>query len=280
MLSIPWCRVQMVVIGLMAFLSQSTELVFAVEIIAHRGASFDAPENTLASIRLAWKQNADAVEIDVYLSRDGHIVAVHDETTKRYGGPDKKIADQTLKELQSIDVGRWKDPKWTGEKIPTLAEILPTIPKNKRLFIEIKCGPEIIPELKRVLKTAKLPPQRTAIIGFSLPTMQKIKRALPKLEVSWIVSLKRNKSTQRWQPSLNQILRQARDAKLDGIDLSAKPVINLKYVQRAKQAGLRFYVWTVNSETEARRLQNAGVDGITTDRPGWLRTKLYPKSNR
>ena len=65
----------------------------AVEIIGHRGASFDAPENTLASVNLAWKQNADAVEIDIYLSRDGHIVAVHDETTKRYGGPDKNIAE-------------------------------------------------------------------------------------------------------------------------------------------------------------------------------------------
>ena len=80
------------------------EFVRAVEIIGHRGASRDAPENTLASVNLAWKRNADAVEIDVYLSKDGHIVVVHDETTKRYGGPDRKIADQTLADLKKLEL--------------------------------------------------------------------------------------------------------------------------------------------------------------------------------
>ena len=67
-------------------------------VIAHRGASYDAPENTIASVRLGWEQNADAVEIDVYLSRDGHIVVMHDKTTKRTGGVDRPVARQTLEE--------------------------------------------------------------------------------------------------------------------------------------------------------------------------------------
>jgi glycerophosphoryl diester phosphodiesterase len=149
-------------------MSSNANLAQDVEIIGHRGAAYDAPENTLASVNLAWKRNADAVEIDIYLTRDGHIVAVHDETTKRYGGPDKKIVAQTLAELKTIDVGRWKDIKWSGERISELAEVLETIPDGKRLFIEIKSGPEIIPELQRVIQVAGKKAKQTAIISFSL----------------------------------------------------------------------------------------------------------------
>ena len=164
----------------------------AVEIIGHRGASHDAPENTLASVNLAWKRNADAVEIDCYLSKDGKIVVVHDKTTKRYGGPDKKIVDQTLAELRKIDVGRWKNAKFAGEQIPTLGEVLKTIPAGKRLFIEIKCGPEIVPELKRVLKAAGKKSTQTAVISFSHDVVTAVKKELPILQVYWVVGLKRH----------------------------------------------------------------------------------------
>ena len=86
------------------------------------------------------------------LSADDQIVAVHDKTLKRYGGPDKPIAKMTYQELQNHEVGRWKDKRFTGEPIPLLIEILKTVPSDKRLFIEIKCGVEIVPHLKKVLK--------------------------------------------------------------------------------------------------------------------------------
>src|SRR5438552_3255312 len=82
------------------------------ELIAHRGASHDAPENTLAAIQLAWRQNADAVEVDVQLSKDRHLVVIHDATTSKTAGVRKKVAAQMLAELQSLDVGRWKHRKW------------------------------------------------------------------------------------------------------------------------------------------------------------------------
>src|SRR5439155_19827959 len=102
-----------------------------VEIIAHRGASWDAPENTVAAINLAWKQKADASEFDVFLSKDGKIIVIHDKDTKRVAGVDKQVIDQTFDELRQLDVGKWKGPNFAGEKIPTLAEMLATVPKGK-----------------------------------------------------------------------------------------------------------------------------------------------------
>ena len=118
-----------------------------VEIIAHRGASADAPENTLTAIQLAWRQSADAAEIDVQLTADGQLVAIHDETLLRTGGVDWAVKDYTLAQLKTLDIGSWKSPQFAGERIPTLAEVLDIVPLGKRLFIEVKCGVDAIPEL-------------------------------------------------------------------------------------------------------------------------------------
>ena len=82
--------------------------VAAVEIIAHRGASYDAPENTLASVQLGWERNADAVEVDVYLSKDRKIVVIHDENTKRTTGHDGLVHKMTWAQLRQLDAGSWK----------------------------------------------------------------------------------------------------------------------------------------------------------------------------
>jgi glycerophosphoryl diester phosphodiesterase len=109
-----------------------------VEIIAHRGASFDAPENTRAAVDLAWQQNADAAEIDIHVSRDGEIVVIHDDNTRRTTGLDAEVAALSLEELKKLDAGIWKGLQFAGESIPTLDEILALIPPGRRLFIEIK----------------------------------------------------------------------------------------------------------------------------------------------
>ena len=91
-------------------------------IIAHRGESFDAPENTLASINLAWERGAGAVEIDVHLSKDNQIVVIHDSNTKRVGAKNKKVSKQTLSELKKLDIGSWKNVKWKDEKFLLLGK--------------------------------------------------------------------------------------------------------------------------------------------------------------
>ena len=161
----------------------------AVEIVGHRGASFDAPENTVASVKLAWEQKADAAEFDVYLSKDGKIVVIHDATTKRTAGVDRKVAELTAAELRKLDVGKWKNAKFAGEPVPTLDEVLATVPVGKRVFIEVKCGPEIVPELDRVLKASTLKPEQTAVIAFSADVIAAAKKARPDLQAYWVVSL-------------------------------------------------------------------------------------------
>src|ERR1041385_7430828 len=82
-----------------------------MQIIAHRGASHEAPENTLSAIRLAWQQKADAAEVDVQLSGDGRLVVIHDASTRRTGGRARRVGEQTLAQLRGLDVGRWKNQR-------------------------------------------------------------------------------------------------------------------------------------------------------------------------
>ncbi|MFK7777930.1 MAG: glycerophosphodiester phosphodiesterase [Gimesia sp.] len=255
----------------------ATSSLSAVEIIGHRGASYDAPENTLASINLAWQRKADAVEIDIYLSKDGQIVAYHDKTTKRIGGRDQAVHTQTFAELQTLDVGAWKHSKYKQERIPTLVQILKTIPANKRLFIEIKCGAEVLPQLKQEIADSGKTPAQTAIIGFDYETMQQAKQDMPELKVYWVFKVKQNKLTRKWKHKADYYIQKAKAANLDGLDIGFNKFVTQKFVDQARSAGLPVYVWTVNSVSDAKKLANMGVEGITTDRPGLLNSALKPE---
>ncbi len=259
-------------ISILSALLLSTFPTSGVEIIAHRGASFEAPENTVASFQLGWEQNADAGELDIYISKDGQIVVMHDASTKRTAGLDKPIVAQTLEELRALDAGAWKGKQWQGEKIPTLAEALATIPDGKRLFIEIKCGPEVLPELERVLKVSGKAPEQLAIIGFGYETVKDAKQRFPHLPVLWLVSPK--KGSQGQSPTVDEMIEQTRAAGLDGLDLQFQFPFDAAFVSKFKAAGLKLCTWTVDEPAFARRLAEAGVDGITTNRPGWLREQL------
>src|SRR4051812_44240225 len=166
----------------------STVAMRGVELIAHRGASHDAPENTVASHRLGYAQGADAGELDVHLSTDGRIVVIHDADTNRTTGRKQAVADQTLDELRALNASQWG--RWQGsafaEKIPQLAEILAIVPAGKRLFIEVKTGPEIVTELERVIRASGLAVQQLPLITFELETARILKLRLPAHEVCWI----------------------------------------------------------------------------------------------
>lgn len=248
----------------------------ATDIIAHRGASYDAPENTLASVRLGYEQKADAVEIDIYLSKDGQIVVLHDNNTKRTTGVDKRVVDQTLEELRQQDAGRWKGDRFAGEKLPTLDEVIAAIPKGKRLVIEVKCGPEVIPALRQSLSRSGKPDSQFWIIAFSQPTLKEIKKAFPKIEMYWLTGFRKEPETGVVSPSAEQLILKAKDAGIEGVNLASNGVIDGTFVQKIKSVGLKCYAWTVDSPEVARRLVGAGIDGITTNRPGWLREQVLP----
>lgn len=244
----------------------------AVEIIAHRGASYDAPENTLASMKLGYEQKADGGELDIYLTKDGKIVMMHDPTTARTGGVTNKISEKTYEELAKIDVGNWGQWKGKGfkEPIPLLDPALALIPDGKQVFIEIKCGPEILPELQRTFKRANKKPEQTVIIGFGYDTMKQAKEMFPNLKVLWLVGADKNK---KYAP-VEELIAKAKEAKLDGLNLAYGFPIDKAFAKKVHDAGLQLYTWTVDDAEIAKRLKEAGVDGITTNRPEWLRQQL------
>ena len=279
---------------LMTALTAATTLTAAdppkVEIVAHRGASFDAPENTVASIKLAWEQKADASEFDVCLTKDGKLVVIHDATTKRTCGTELKVADSTLEELRKLDAGKWKGEKFAGEKLPTLEEMLATVPAGKtgegsgepaggspakRVFIEIKCGPEAVPEMDRVLKASELKPEQACVISFNADVIAASKKLRPDLQALWIVSLN-TKNTKNTKPkTAEELIARAKDIKADGLDLSATPaVLDKAFGDKVRAAGLKLYVWTVDDAELARKMIAAGAESITTNKPGWLREQL------
>lgn len=244
-----------------------------VQIVGHRGSSYEAPENTLASVNLSWKEKADGTEIDVYLSKDGKIVVIHDKSTKRTTGVEKIVAESTLEELRALDAGSWKNARYRGEKIPTLEEVLKTIPANKQLFIEVKCGPEIIPELQRVLKAGKRKDSETVIISFNADVIAGCEKVMPQLVSYWVVGLYARGG--RTTPSAEALIDKAREIKADGLDLSAnEAVLTADFAKKILEAKLLLGVWTVNDVELARKMIKVGVQAITTDRPGWLREQL------
>lgn len=245
----------------------------AMEIIAHRGASYDAPENTVAAFQLGWQQQTDACELDIRLSKDGQVVVIHDDNTKRTTGRDKKVVQQTMEELRSLDAGAWKGKEWRSQRIPTLAEALGTLPAGKRFFIEIKCGPEILPELARIIGASGKQPQQLPIIAFSCEIAKQTKALLPAHEVSLLYDWKEDKDTGKVLSS-DALIAKAKAAHLDGLDVKHTGPMDAGFVARVKSAGLKLYVWTLDDAAIARRMVEMGVDGITTNRPEWLRAQL------
>ena len=239
-----------------------------VEIIAHRGASHDAPENTLASVNLAWEQGSDAVEVDVMLSRDGRVVVFHDKDTKRLAGVEGKVVDQTWEALARHDVGRWKDGRWTGERIPLLGPVLATIPAGRRMFVELKTGPEIVPLLEPIIAAAGKSPGQIVFISFNLDSCAAAKRTFPRHEVAFISRYREGRE------KIDTLIGQARSAGLEALDLDGSGAVGRAEGEAIRRAGLKFYVWTIDDPKRARQLVAAGVDGITTNRPEWLRERL------
>ena len=244
-----------------------------MEIIGHRGSPDDAPENTLAAVRLAWKRGADAVEVDVRLTRDGELVVLHDGDTRRTTGVPGVPEHMTLRELRSLEAGGWKDLRFAGEKIPTLEEVLTTGGERRRFFIEIKRGPEVVQALRRTLAAAQLTERQAVIIAFDLATIRAAKEALPQFGSLW---LRGHDGTEDRDHSvhLDAVIQTATDAGLDGLNLARTWPIDAAFAQKVKSAGLSLSVWTVDDPIMARQLHDAGVDGLTTNRCGPLRAEL------
>lgn len=247
----------------------------SVEIIAHRGASYLAPENTMASVMLAWEKGVD-VEVDVHLSKDKHILVIHDASTKRTGKIDLPVKDTEHRELRKLDVGSFKSEEYAGEQIPFLADIIETIPPDRKLYVEIKCGKEILPILEKLItESGKM--SQIVIIGFDLETVT-MSRALIDVPTYWLKGTEKDKETEEWIPHNPNLVQIAKDNGLDGLDVHYAGVTK-ELTDAVKAAGQKLYVWTVDDPEEAIRLVKLGVAAITTNRPEWLRQQLENKAS-
>ncbi|MDZ7331106.1 MAG: glycerophosphodiester phosphodiesterase family protein [candidate division KSB1 bacterium] len=249
---------------------EGTSLLF----IAHRGESYDAPENTLAAINLAWQRNVDAVEIDVHLSRDHHIVVIHDSHTGRLDGQFRRVRNLSLAELKRLDAGSYRGSQWEHERIPTLREVLSTVPVSKKLLIEIKSGPAILKPLRRELDETDLSSEQIQLIGFDLGVMAQAKKLFSELKIFWVRDIRYFDWLANWRSELQRLIDRAVLAHLDGLDISYWKTIDASFILQVKSAGLTLYVWVVNELEAAKDLIAAGVDGITSDRAYWLAQQL------
>jgi glycerophosphoryl diester phosphodiesterase len=243
-------------------------------IIGHRGASREAPENTLESFRLAWEQGADGIEADFRLTADGHIVCMHDDTSRRTTGVNLKIADTTLKELRRLDAGLWKGAAWAGAVIPTLDETLAAVPAGSWFYIEIKSGPEIIAPLQRVLKASTVSPERIRLLSFNAALIAELKQRLPDWYSCWLCDYRHSLAGNLWRPSRSEVLDKLVRSGADGLASANRAFLDQDLVDTIKGLGKEIHVWTVDRLSAAQRLRELGVDSIMTNRPGWLRHGL------
>ncbi len=234
-------------------------------IIAHRGASHLAPENTIASAKLAWELGADAVEIDVHLSKDNRVMVIHDKDTKRTcsGKTNLAIAKYPSMLLRDLDAGIWKGEEFKGEKIPYLEEIIETVPVGKTLLVEIKSGEEILDHIQYVLE--KYGSEKNIVfIAFNWNTIVETKKRFPDHKCYWLSDSK---------TSVKKRISEVRKVRLDGINLSNK-IIDNEIMDLCNAEGIEVFAWTIDDPDEAKRLIGLGVKGITTNRPEWLRNEL------
>lgn len=246
-------------------LALSGNVFSQLQYVAHRGASFFAPENTLAAVNLAWILNCDAVECDVRLTRDNKIVLFHDKDTKRLTEENYLISETNYSKLNNLTIKLVKTNSscFEGEKIPLLKDALKTIPDGRTLVIEIKCGVEIFPKLKKVI-SKHWKSGNITFIAFNFETICKAKELFPNVPCYYLSS-----SWDNVQKHFDEIV----EYKLDGVDMYHKS-INKDVMEQLKEMEKDVWAWTINSPEVVLRMKELGVHFITTDRPYWLKETI------
>ncbi len=245
-------------------------------IIAHRGASRNAPENTIPAFRLAWEQGADAIEGDFHLTKDGHIVCIHDDNTKKVCNTNLAVDKSTLADLRELDVGVHKGQTFAGTRIPTIAEVFSTIPEQKTIYIEVKCGVEIIPTLLREIDGSGLKEEQIVIISFNEKVIQELKVQAPKYRTSWLCSFKKQ-TTGVITPSVDTVMNTLKLIHADG--LSSNTDVPESIIETILKQGYQWHVWTVDEPKTAKRMKALGAKSITTNVPRIIREGLVEPSS-
>ncbi|MBT8040092.1 MAG: glycerophosphoryl diester phosphodiesterase membrane domain-containing protein [Gammaproteobacteria bacterium] len=242
-------------VALVVVLGSVNQLRFEAEteVMAHRGASAAAPENTLAAISGAIESGAQWVEIDVQEAADGDIVVIHDSDLKKVGGVPMVVADSTVRELKWVDVGSWFDLSFNQERIPTLREVLDLCKDRIGVNIELKYyGSETRLEqsVAEIVDAAGMTDQVMAM-SLSLPGARKMKSLRPDWKVGLLSSV-----------SLGDLGK----LDVDFLALNAR-VATRPLVRRLHAQGKQVFAWTVNDAVGISAMAGRGVDAIITDEP-------------
>jgi glycerophosphoryl diester phosphodiesterase len=226
-------------------------------VVAHRCGSAVAPENTLAALRTAVREGADAVEVDVLASRDGHPVVHHDDRLSRTAGVDAAVWDLDLAELRALDVGRWFAPAFEGERIPTLEEVVAALPTGVRLVADFKHGEERFPGFAaRVADIVRPLGRRCAALSirhaFALDLAARVPGALALL-------------TFRRPPATDEEVRELRGLPPGAGLATAMRALSAAVLVVAAEMSRPVYVFTPNSRAELRVALTVGADAVITD---------------
>ncbi len=237
-------------------------------LIAHRGASAHAPENTLAAFELALKHNADAIELDAKLTADGHVIVIHDQTVERTTDGEGRVGSLTLEALKELDAGSFFDIAFKGERLPTLDEVFAAVGQRTIINVELTNYASLTDDLPgkvcELVKRHRLE-SRVLFSSFNPLALIRAHRRLPQVPIGLLAFPGSKGALARsWLGSI--IPHQTLNPELGDV--------TPRLIERVHHSGRRVFVYTVNQPADMRRLFDAGVDGIFTDDPLLARQTL------
>ncbi len=239
-------------------------------IVAHRGASEHAPENTLAAFRRAVSDRADAVELDVRLTADNAVVVIHDASLRRTAGRRRRVARATLAEVRNMDAGSWFDTRHSGERIPTLEEVFAVVPSTMGINVELKAdrggrrGAELAERTCRIIIRSHREGS-VLVTSFHHTLIALVKKRFPGITAGILLHPLRQ--------SARSPVRTARSIGAEYIVFGSR-TLTKRLTEQAHTAGLRVAEYTVNTEFRLKRARRYGVDAVITNRPGVMKRRV------
>ena len=234
----------------------------ATLVVAHRGASGHAPENSLSSMKKAIEMRAEFSELDVQETKDGKIILLHDKTLERTGKQDLNIWELNYDELKDIEVGEWFAEEFKGEPIPTLEEVINLVKGKMKLNIELKANKHEKMLAERALQVVVDNDflDQVVFTSFKFDEIRKIRELNNDAKVGYIFS-KMPKDIDVFSEDVHMLSVRGN-------------LVDEEFMSKAKAAGKEVAVWTVNKEEDMKKLIALNVDAIITDYPDVLRNVL------
>ncbi|MFJ5963937.1 glycerophosphodiester phosphodiesterase [Bacillus sp. NPDC093026] len=229
-------------------------------IIAHRGSSSDAPENTIAAFDLAVQQGADYLELDVQFTMDQQVVVIHDDTVDRTTDGSGPVMGYTLDELKKLDAGSWFHQRYANERVPTLQEILERYSQRVGILIELKHPKRQIGIEKAVSNIInRFSYSRHIMVqSFNDTALQRIKAYYPALQTAFII-----------KPSVGKLMKRklaVYSTFADCLNMK-KTMMNRFWIDRIHSSGMGVFIWTIKDQKTANRIKKYPIEGVVTDHP-------------